>query len=316
MKEILIKIQQENIRLDKYLSEYLEDYSRNYIKSLLQSGNILVNEGKVKPSYNVKIDDEVKIYIPDETVNDILPEEKPLNIVYEDEFLAIINKPDNLMVHPTESIKKDTLVNRLLFNFDTLSDIYAPFRPGIVHRLDKDTSGLLIIAKNNKTHEELKEIFKNRKIEKRYLAIVHGRIEKDLIIEKPIGRDEYNRTKMNVVKDGKYAKSIVKPISYNDDYSLVQVQILTGRTHQIRVHLSHLHHPVLGDKVYGFKKEKVNSNRQMLHAFYLKFKHPFTNKNISVLGKLPDDFIQTTIKCNLNLENFNRILVELEDENG
>lgn len=301
MKKINILIEGNQGRVDKYLSEYMEDYSRSFIKSLIKSGRVFVNGKSVKPSYILKPEDFITLELPENDNLKILPDNNPIEILYEDDYLAILNKPDNLIVHPTQSVTSGTLVNRLIYWFDKLSDIYAPFRPGIVHRLDKDTTGLIIIAKDNLTHEKLKEIFKNRNIEKHYVAIVHGAIREKITIEMPIGRDLNNRTMMSIDEDlGKYAKSIVTPFDFNEDYSLVGVEILTGRTHQIRVHLSSIHHPVLGDKTYGYKKEKINASRQMLHAYHLKFIHPITEEKIEVYGPLDEEFLATIKKCNLN----------------
>lgn len=313
MKKIEIIVKEDGTRIDKYITDYLEDYTRNFIKKLISSKAVLVNGIAIKPSYNVKSGDTINILLPTDEVGKILAEDKELEIIYEDDYIAVLNKPSNLIVHPTETIREGTLVNRLLFRFKNLSDLYQPFRPGIVHRLDKDTSGLIIIAKDNDTHEKLKSMFQNREIEKHYVAIVHGKVDEEVVIEKPIGRDIYNRTKMAVVDDGKYAKSILRPICYNDEYSLVEVLISTGRTHQIRVHLSSLHHPVLGDKTYGIKKEKINTNRQMLHAFYLKFNHPILDKRIELIAPLHDDYIETIKKCNLDYECYKELVLNLED---
>lgn len=313
MKQIQIIVKEDGIRIDKYITDYLEDYTRSFVKKLIASKSILVNGSPIKPSYCVKANDIILILLPAEVMGKIEAEDKEIDIIYEDDYLAILNKPAYLIVHPTESVRENTLVNRLLFKLDKLSDIYEPFRPGIVHRLDKDTSGLIIIAKDNDTHEKLKELFQNRQVEKHYVAIVHGKINEEVIVEEPIGRDLNNRTKMAVCNDGKYAKSIVKPICYNDDYSLVEVSILTGRTHQIRVHLSYLHHPVLGDKTYGIKKEKVNADRQMLHAFYLKFHHPILDEEISLIAPLHEDFIQVIKKCDLDYRSYKELVSKLED---
>ena len=313
MKELEIIAKEDGIRIDKYITDYLEDYTRNFVKKLITSKEILVNGRAIKPSYNVKSNDVIKILLPTEEMGKIEAEDKDIDIIYEDDYLVVLNKPSDLIVHPTETVRENTLVNRLLCKLNKLSDIYEPFRPGIVHRLDKDTSGLIIIAKDNDTHEKLKDMFQNREVEKHYVAIVHGKINEEIAIEKPIGRDVNNRTKMTVCDDGKYAKSIVKPICFNDDYSLVEVSILSGRTHQIRVHLSYLHHPVLGDKTYGIKKEKVNTDRQMLHAFYLKFHHPILDKDINLIAPLHEDYIEAIRKCKLDYECYQELVSKLED---
>lgn len=187
MKEIQIIVKEDGIRIDKYITDYLEDYTRSFVKKLIASKSILVNGSPIKPSYCVKANDIILILLPAEEMGKIEAEDKEIDIIYEDDYLAVLNKPSNLIVHPTESVRENTLVNRLLFKLDKLSDIYEPFRPGIVHRLDKDTSGLIIIAKDNDTHEKLKELFQNRKVEKHYVAIVHGKIIEEVIVEEPIG---------------------------------------------------------------------------------------------------------------------------------
>lgn len=234
---------------------------------------------------------------PDKTIK---AQKQDLDIVYEDDYLAIINKDKDVIVHPTETIYSDTLVNYLMYNFKNLSDVDGDYRRGIVHRLDKDTTGLIIIAKDNDTHLKLKEIIKNHEIIKTYLCIVHGKIDECGTIEEYMSRNPKDRKKMMVSDEGKLSISQYERLDYNDDYSLVKVQIKTGRTHQIRVHMNYIHHPILGDKLYGLKKEKILFDSQVLHAYNLQFIHPQTHEKINVIGKLKPDFMTAIEKTKLD----------------
>ncbi len=302
--EINVK-ENSNIRIDKYISLELSEYSRSYIQNLFKNDNILLNGKIVKPSVKVKEMDKIIINIPKDKELEILPEEMDLNIVYEDEYFVIINKSSGLSVHPTESNTSGTLVNGLLNRFEKLSDIYSPLRPGIVHRLDKDTTGLLIVAKNNNTHELLSEMFKDRVVTKIYIAIVNGKIDENIIIDKPIGRDIKDRKKMAVnFENGKNAITKIYPISYNSNYSFVKVKIETGRTHQIRVHLKSINHSIVGDKTYGVKNEKIKLEGQLLHAYGLKFQHPISKKTMTFTIEPNYVFLNSLKKLNLNSNNF------------
>lgn len=302
--EINVK-ENSNIRIDKYISLELSEYSRSYIQNLFKNDNILLNGKIVKPSVKVKEMDKIIINIPKDKELEILPEEMDLNIVYEDEYFVIINKSSGLSVHPTESNTSGTLVNGLLNRFEKLSDIYSPLRPGIVHRLDKDTTGLLIVAKDNNTHELLSEMFKDRVVTKIYIAIVNGKIDENIIIDKPIGRDIKDRKKMAVnFENGKNAITKIYPISYNSNYSFVKVKIETGRTHQIRVHLKSINHSIVGDKTYGVKNEKIKLEGQLLHAYGLKFQHPISKKTMTFTIEPNYVFLNSLKKLNLNSNNF------------
>ena len=302
--EIIVK-ENINTRIDKYVSEELPEYSRNYIQNLFKDNNILLNNKIVKPSTKVKEMDKIILNIPIKKELEILPEKMDLDIIFEDEYLAIINKSSNMSVHPTESNTSGTLVNGLLSNFEKLSDIYSPLRPGIVHRLDKDTTGLLIIAKDNNTHELLSQMFKDRLVKKIYIAVINGKLDEEIIIDKPIGRDIRDRKKMAVnFTNGKNAVTKVYPISYNSNYSFVKVEIETGRTHQIRVHLKSINHSVVGDKTYGIKNEKIKLDGQLLHAYGLGFIHPITKENIRLTIKPSKIFLDSLRKLNLSINNF------------
>lgn len=279
-------------RIDKYLSEKL-NISRNRV-ALSQ---VFSNDKLVKPSYKVCENDKITYEIKEDEPIVITKEDKKLDIVYEDEYLAIINKPYNMVVHPCSSFRENTLVNALLSNFKSLSNV-DPLRPGIVHRLDKDTSGILIIAKTNACHEKLVQMFKNHEIHKTYLAILKGKLNKDRVeVRTYIGRSKKDRKKMSSNTDnGKLAISIFKLIKENDLYSYVKVEILTGRTHQIRVHAKELNHPILGDHVYG-RNDKFN--RQQLHAYSVEFIHPFTNKKMKFSVDIPHDMKETLEKVKL-----------------
>lgn len=274
----MILIADDLIRVDKYISDELDEIPREKIKDFIKASLIKVNNEKVKPSTKLKMGDE--IFIDDSLfeVPEIVPEDIPLDIVYENEDYAVINKQKNLIVHPAGSIITGTLVNALLFKYgyDGLSHIGGEDRPGIVHRLDKDTTGLMVIAKNNESYRYLKELFETRKVRKEYLAIVFGNFDqKSGRIENFMDRDPHNRRKMAVRPSGRKAISEYEVISEVDGFSLVKVHIITGRTHQIRVHMTDINHPLLGDPVYGNFKHKFNLDHPLLHCTHLAF----TDKN-------------------------------------
>ena len=290
---------EENInkRIDAYLSEILKE-SRTKIQELIKSENIKVNSMKTKASYKLEKGDEVYINIPDAKQVDIIAQDIDIEIVYEDKYLLIVNKKAGMVVHPSKGHEQNTLVNALLYKVGDLSGINGEIRPGIVHRLDKDTSGLIIIAKDDKTHNLLTEMFKNKEIKKIYYAIVKGSMNKQSgTLISNIGRDEKDRKKMTVKKDGgKEAITNFDIVDKNEKYSLVRLNLKTGRTHQIRVHLSHFFFPIIGDSVYGRKDEFP---RQMLHAYELSFIHPITKKSINVIGEFHKDFNDALNKTKL-----------------
>ena len=277
-----------DLRCDVYLSDYLST-TRSQIKNYMTSGEISVNDKVVKSGYKLKLNDEILINIAEASLIPE-PEKMDIDVIFEDEHIAIIRKPQGLVVHPGAGNKTGTLVNGLLYRFKNLSNI-DPERPGIVHRLDKDTSGLMIIAKTDEFHEKIVELFKSRDIEKKYLAFVHGNIFESGIIETNINRNYKNRLKMAATNDeGKYAKTLYRPMKNFNGFTLLDVEIFTGRTHQIRVHMAHINHPVVGDLVYG-RKDKFNTETQLLHAYYLKFIHPITGETVEVKDEVPERFI-------------------------
>lgn len=294
---MLIEVETDSLeRIDVYLSKILDE-TRTRIQDLIKSENILVNDKKTKASYKVSQGDKITVDIPELKEVDIKPQDINIDIVYEDEYLAIINKYAGMVVHPSKGHEENTLVNAVMYKIKDLSGINGDLRPGIVHRLDKNTSGLIIIAKDDKTHFKLTEMFKNKEIKKIYYAIVKGNIKKKTgRIETMIGRNPNDRKKMAVVDNGKIAITNYEVIDNNENFSLVKVGLETGRTHQIRVHLSHFFFPILGDDVYGRKDEY---DRQMLHAYYLEFIHPITGKEIKVIGKLHSDYIKALKNCKL-----------------
>ena len=282
-------ISDKKIRCDVFLSEKISNLSRTSIQKLIKEKLVFVNGKNIKPNVILEIGDEITVSIPDKKEITLVAEDIALDIVYEDDYIIIINKPRNMVVHPAAGNEEHTLVNALL-NHCKLSMINSE-RPGIVHRLDKDTTGLIICAKDDETHLKLVEMFANREVKKKYLAICNGSFSKENgLIDKPIGRDEKDRKKMSVKsKSGKEALTEYNVLTSNLKYSLVDVTLHTGRTHQIRVHFSSLNHPIVGDETYGNKNEKIKANGQMLHSYYLEFSHPITDENLS-FTVLPDDY--------------------------
>lgn len=277
----------EFVRLDKYLNDVLE-INRSQIKKHIENGDILLNHKKVKSGEKLKCRDEITINYEDEI--EIKPKDIYFNTLYEDNYLAVISKPQDLVVHPASGNYDNTLVNGLLFKFNKLSNPLDKMRLGIVHRLDKDTSGLMIIAKVDEAYYKLVDMFKNRKIEKYYLAIVHGVTDDSGRIELPIGRSKVDRKKMAVTEENsKEAITEYKKIKSFNEYSLLKVKILTGRTHQIRVHMKEINHPILGDLIYG-RKNNLKVNKQMLHAYHLKFIHPISNELLDIKDEFPNRF--------------------------
>ena len=280
------------IRLDKYLSELNNDLSRVMIQKLIDNGNITVNEKMIKSSYKINVGDVIKVVVEEPKETTIKPENLPLNVVYEDNDIIVVNKEKGMVVHPGNGNLDGTLVNAVLERCKgSLSGIGGEIRPGIVHRLDKDTSGLIIVAKNDKAHIKLSEDLKNHNVKKTYLALVRGIVkENEATIDMPIGRSDNVRTKMAVKKNGKNAITHFKVLKRYEGYTLLEVKIETGRTHQIRVHLAEIGYPVVGDMVYSNGKNPFNVEGQMLHAWKLEFNHPITNKKMELEAELPKYF--------------------------
>lgn len=290
MKEIFVEEGME--RLDKYIAQKQESLSRVMIQKLIEEGNILVNGEKSKPSYNVQEGDKITIQIPEVKATDLKAQEIPLDIIYEDDDIIVVNKAKGMVVHPAVGNPDGTLVNAIMAHCKgNLSGIGGELRPGIVHRLDKDTSGLLIIAKNDKAHLEMSEQIQKRQVKKTYLALVRGAIsENEATINMPIGRSTRDRKKMAVTKNGKEAITHFKVLDRFVGYTYLQVRIETGRTHQIRVHMAEIGHPVVGDMVYSNGKNEFGVEGQMLHATSLEFKHPITGKEMHLEAPLPEYF--------------------------
>lgn len=282
----------ENMRLDAYISSKEENMSRTNIQRLIEEGNVLVNGQKKKISYKVQMGDNIEINIPEAKETNIRAENIPLEIVYEDKDIIVVNKPKGMVVHPANGNPDGTLVNAIMnICKDSLSGIGGEIRPGIVHRLDKDTSGLLIVAKNDLAHINMSKQIKDREVRKIYIALVKGNInENEATINMPIGRSTKDRKKMAVRKDGKEAITHFKVLKRYGDYTLLKVKIDTGRTHQIRVHLAEIGYPVVGDMVYSRGKNEFGVEGQMLHAQSLEFKHPITGQEMHLEADLPQYF--------------------------
>jgi 23S rRNA pseudouridine1911/1915/1917 synthase len=292
-------LEKDNVRIDAFLSrDQVTNLSRSRIKELVTWGNILVNGKKVKPSYLLKAGEKISIDIPDQIDLPLQPENIPLDIYHEDEHMMVINKSAGMIVHPTSKVRTGTLVNAILFHCQgKLPGINGVNRPGIVHRLDKETSGLMMVAKSEQAHRILTKQIKERKIVKKYMALVHG-VVKDRagFIEAPIGRDQKHGNKM-AVSDiaSREAKTYFEIIRNFESFTLLLLRLYTGRTHQIRVHLKFIGHPVVGDKVYGPRKGKtplIFITRQALHSQYLQFTHPVNHQVMSFTSPLPDDIMQ------------------------
>ena len=286
---IKIVVDEANVRIDKYLASKL-DYSREYIGKLIDAKLVLVNGKVIKASYKINLNEEIIIHDEEFKVEeDILPVKMDLNIVYEDEYLMVINKPSGLVVHPGNGNYNNTLVNGLMYYTKNLSNIGGEFRPGIVHRIDKDTSGLLLIAKTNQVHEILAGDFKNKRIKREYIALLDGVFRQgSATIDAPIGRDKQNREKMAVVEDGKHAVTHMKVLKRYTEYTLVSCILETGRTHQIRVHMAYIGYPVHNDPVYA--KKEATSFGQFLHSYKMNFVHPITKKEMEFTCPLPKYF--------------------------
>lgn len=298
MSKLIVSKENVGTRLDAYIVSKLDDISRTNIKRLIEDGNITVNERVQKVSYRVQENDEIEVNIPEAKELDIQAEDIPIEVVYEDSDIIVVNKPKGLVVHPANGNWDGTLVNAVMaICKDSLSGIGGEIRPGIVHRLDKDTSGLLIIAKNDKAHLNMSEQIKNREVKKIYYALVRGVIsENEATINMPIGRSNKDRKKMAVSKDGKEAVTHFKVIERFPKYTLLEVKIDTGRTHQIRVHLSEIGYPVVGDEVYSNGKNEFGIHGQLLHAKSLDFKHPITGKQMHLEAELSEEFMNVLKK--------------------
>lgn len=281
-----------NERLDSYISKSNLDLSRSMVQKLIKENRVFINGKNEKESYKIKVNDNITIQIEEPKSSKLEAQDIPLDIIYEDNDIIVINKPKGMVVHPGNGNPDNTLVNAVLAHCKgSLSGIGGEIRPGIVHRIDKDTSGLIIVAKNDKSHINLSEQIKNHEVTKIYTALVKGNISEDeATIDMPIGRDKKDRKKMSVTRDGKEAVSHIKVVKRYGNYTLIRVKIDTGRTHQIRVHMAKIGHPVVGDEVYSSGKNEFGVKGQMLHSTILKFKHPISGKEIMLEAPLPQYF--------------------------
>jgi len=316
--EIIVPLQKQPERIDKFLTREIAHISRSRLQQLIELKLVLIDGKEVKSSYSVSPGDKIKIFIPRPKKTKILPEDIPLDILYEDEFLLVINKQAGLVVHPAVGNREGTLVNALLFYCTDLSGINGRLRPGIVHRLDKDTSGLMVVAKDDRSHRHLSEQFSERTIERSYVALVWGHFKKRSgTIESFYGRSPKNRKKMAVLPEGKLAITHFKVLEHMLLLSLVNLKLGTGRTHQIRVHMSHIGHPVFSDYTYGGRNRRLGSLdtkdrefassylkclvRQALHAQTLEFIHPKSKEKMSFSSSIPEDMQKLIDLANSNL---------------
>lgn len=291
--ELIFTASKNEGRIDKYLTEQLEDMSRSKIQKLISEGQVLVNGEIIKSNYKIETGDDIEVSVPEPETIDMEAENIPIEIIYEDSDIAIINKEQGMVVHPGAGHPNGTLVNALLYHLDDLSGINGEIRPGIVHRLDKDTSGALVIAKNDEAHVHLSKQLQDRTMKRTYWTIVHGSIPHEHgTVDAPIGRDPKNRQRFTVTNSGKEAVTHFKVLERFNQYTLVEVSLKTGRTHQIRVHMNYIHFPVAGDETYGPKKT-LKGNGQFLHARALEFIHPRTGGTMKVEAELPAVFKDT-----------------------
>ena len=277
-------------RLDKYVAQMVPDLSRSRAQRLIEEGLITVNGEAAKPSYRVEAGDRVVVRIPPPEPVEVRPEPIPLDIVYEDADILVVNKPAGMVVHPAHGHRAGTLVNAILAHCPELAATDEELRPGIVHRLDKDTSGLIVVAKNEAARRYLQRQFKRREVRKVYLALVEGRLEPPQgVIEAPIGRHPRHRKRMAVVEGGREARTDYRVLEYFDQHTLVAAEPKTGRTHQVRVHFASLGHPLVGDPLYGFRRQRLPLRRQFLHAQTLGFRLPASGQYVEFTAKLPED---------------------------
>ncbi|MEE1043510.1 MAG: RluA family pseudouridine synthase [Clostridia bacterium] len=283
----------KNERIDKFIASQLDGVTRSYVQKLVDDGNVLVDGKIIKSNYKLKIGQNIEITIPEAKPLDIKAEDIKLDIVYEDKHMLVVNKPQNMVVHPAAGNYEGTLVNALMNHCgDSLSGINGVIRPGIVHRIDKDTSGLLLVAKDDETHLGLSEQIKEHSLTRKYVAIVHGNFKNDEgTVDAPIGRHPTDRKRMCITeKNSKNAVTHYKVLKRFSEYTLVECKLETGRTHQIRVHMASIGHPVMGDKTYGVKKEKYNLSGQLLHARIVGFIHPITKEYMEFQTEIPERF--------------------------
>lgn len=287
-----VDINDANKRVDVFISEKIETLSRSQVQKLIEDDKVFVNDKKIKSNYKIKDGDLIKVEIPDPVKIDVTPEDIDIEILYEDEDIVVVNKSQGMVVHPAAGNYTGTLVNALLSKCSNLSGINGAIRPGIVHRIDKDTSGVLVVAKNDIAHQNLSNQIKEHSVNRIYIALVEGIIKNDSgVINLPIGRHPVERKKMAVVsRGGRNAVTHFKVIERFKENTLIEARLETGRTHQIRVHMAYIGHPLVGDPVYGYKKQKYKLKGQVLHAMTLGFIHPTKNEYMEFTAPLPDYF--------------------------
>lgn len=289
--DLLVRPDESGQRLDAFLKEAIEDTSRNFLQGLISQGVVLVNEKSAKANYKIKADDRISVTIPDPVDVEIKPQPMDLDIVYEDQDVLVVNKPAGLVVHPAHGHYNDTLVNGLLAHCHDLSGINGVLRPGIVHRIDKDTSGLLMIAKNDYAHNCLAEQLREHSVERGYIALVQGVISEPAgLVDAPIGRHPSERKKMAVNLNGKEARTHYYVKERFAKQTLIECRLETGRTHQIRVHMAYIGHPLVGDELYGSRKNNLGFGGQALHAYLLGFVHPRNGEKMRFEALLPEGF--------------------------
>jgi 23S rRNA pseudouridine1911/1915/1917 synthase len=295
-REVTFTVDEGGERLDKVVSAGVPDLSRAMSQRLIKTGEVTVNGRPSKPSYRVEMGDDILVRVPAEMPESVLPEDIPLDIIYEDEALLVVNKPAGMVVHPALGHPSGTLVNAVLAHCPQVAEVGGLDRAGIVHRLDKDTSGLILVAKDEAIRAALQRQFKRRQVVKTYLALVEGPMyPREGVIEAPVGRDKRQRKKMAVVRSGRQARTMYRAIEYFDDHTLLEVRPHTGRTHQVRVHLAWLGYPVVGDAVYGHRRQRLLRRRHFLHAARLHFTHPATGEEIEFEAPLPPE-LSTVLK--------------------
>ena len=299
---IIVNEQDQGLRIDKYLANIFNDKSRSFIQGLIERKNVKINNKVLKSNYRLKNTVEIEIIIPEPEILSVEPENISIDVVYEDEDVIIVNKSQGMVVHPAPGNYSGTLVNALLYHCNDLSSINGVIRPGIVHRIDKDTSGILVIAKNDDSHNKLSEQLKNHSMKREYYALIEGRLKNNSgTIDKPLGRCKNDRLKMGVVENGKRAVTHYEVVERYNGYTLVKCVLETGRTHQIRVHMASIGFPLVGDPLYGFKRQKFKLEGQVLHAKTLGFIHPKTGEYMEFTSKLPQYFCNLINKLRNNM---------------
>lgn len=288
---LIVDEKDEGLRIDKYLAQIFEDKSRSFIQGLIEKENVKVNDKLPKSNYKLKKSDEIEIIIPEPEILSVEAENIPINILYEDEDVIVVNKQQGMVVHPAPGNYNGTLVNALLYHCKDLSSINGIIRPGIVHRIDKDTSGILVIAKNDEAHNKLSEQLKDHSMKREYYALIEGRLKNDSgTIDKPLARCKKDRLKIGISEDGKRAVTHYEVLERYNGYTLIKCVLETGRTHQIRVHMASIGFPLVGDPLYGFKRQKFKLAGQALHAKTLGFIHPRTGEYMEFTSELPEYF--------------------------